>query len=276
LSRWVASTHHLAWLFGDAADTAAVEVPPEVGLDSLGAEVTVTDPACAASNGVGEGVELTAAGSNQTNPDGYAAMQTSNVDVENRPGVADAPAPTKHRAVFHPKRIRIALFVALVLTIINTILVVQILTPCDIGLTCVLSCIWGFLLSYCWNCLSMLRMSLVPGGRESEFAGLYLALCSSMIWLPLLVFSVANELWSIDGALYVLTIFFGVGALVLLFVDVDRALAAREHTLGLRRWAHLLVQRSNDKGAGAGGEKASEAGTVVDGGSAAGSSVRMD
>ncbi len=86
----------------------------------------------------------------------------------------------------------------------------------------------------------MLRMAIVPGGRESEFAGLYLALYSGMIWLPLFVFSVANEVWSIDCALYVLNIFFGLGALVLLFMQMDRALAARLSTLSQRRWAHGL------------------------------------
>jgi hypothetical protein len=151
---------------------------------------------------------------------------------------------------FHPKRIKIALFWALWLTVANTILVVQILPACNMGLACLFGCLWGFLLSYCWNCLSMLRMSLVPGARESEFAGLYLAIYSSMIWLPLLVFSVANELWSIDGALYVLTAFFGFGAVVLLGVDVDRALKAREATLSMRRWASLLPAAGDKEGNG--------------------------
>lgn len=187
---------------------------------------------------------------------------------------------------FHPQRIKMALFCALGLTIVNTVLVVQILPACNMGLACVFSCIWGFLLSYCWNSFSMLRVSLVPGGRESEFAGLYLALYSSMIWLPLLVFSVANELWSIDGALYVLTAFFGVGALVLLLVNIERGLASREGTLSLRRWAHLAHQPKTGAAAapavdGTALEKpaidcaCSEAGTV-DHSSAAGGSSRLD
>ena len=145
-----------------------------------------------------------------------------------------------HETVFHAHRVRIALIIGLILTIINTILVIRVLTPCNLGLACLFSCIWGFLLSFCWNSHSMLRIAVVPGGRESEFAGLYLAVFSSMIWLPLFVFSIANEVWNINGALYILTIFMGIGGIILFFVNLNRGLAARLSTLSLRRWAHVL------------------------------------
>jgi hypothetical protein len=145
-----------------------------------------------------------------------------------------------HATIFHAHRVRAALIVGLILTIVNTILVVNVLNPCDFGAACALSCAWGFLLSFCWNSHAMLRIACVPGGRESEFAGLYMAVFSSMIWLPLFVFALANEVWNIDGALYVLTIFMGLGAIVLLFVQLDRGLNARLQSLSKRRWAHVL------------------------------------
>ena len=153
-----------------------------------------------------------------------------------------------HATVFHAHRVRAALVVSLALTIIVTILVVQALTPCNFGLAAVFSCLWGFLLSYSWNSHSMLRIAVVPGGRESEFAGLYLAAYSSMIWLPLFVFSVANEIWNIDGALYILTIFMGIGGFVLFFVNLERGLLTRLNSLSERRWAHAVDVKQVEHG----------------------------
>jgi len=188
---------------------------------------------------------------------GDADKETAPVECTERSGV-DSVRPEAERTSedtfpdmppvaesrFHAHRVKIILIWGLILTIINTILVVVILKACQFALACVFSFTWGFLLSFCWNCLSMLRIALVPGGRESEYAGLYLALYSSMIWLPLFVFSVANEIWNINGAMYVLTIFFGIGAVLLWFVDIDRALAVRLESLGMRRWVQSGANNS--------------------------------
>jgi hypothetical protein len=248
LSRWVASTSRLNWLFGDCNSEGVVEPTP--GLFSA-----KQDEADGYNGSAGVATEGDVGMVNSPSGEEESAATTGDVAGAAHESAGGPPVGSEIETAakvprFHPKRIKIALFWALWLTVTNTILVVQILPACDMGLACLFGCLWGFLLSYCWNCLSMLRMSLVPGGRESEFAGLYLAIYSSMIWLPLLVFSVANELWSIDGALYVLTAFFGVGAVVLLGVDVDRALNAREATLSMRRWASLLPAMGNKEGNG--------------------------
>jgi hypothetical protein len=103
-----------------------------------------------------------------------------------------------------------------------------------------------------------------------------------MVWLPLFVFSIANEVWSIDGALYILTVFFGLGAMVLLFVNLERALLTKQGTLSQRRWAHVLltnaaVQSSAKEAPGAevggGGAAAAAALEVSEHGTAEGSSV---
>lgn len=187
-------------------------------------------------------------------------------DVDSNQQNAEDRAPVVESR-FHAHRVKIILIWGLVLTIINTILVVVILKACQFALACVFSFTWGFLLSFCWNCLSMLRIALVPGGRESEYAGLYLALYSSMIWLPLFVFSVANEIWNINGAMYVLTIFFGIGAVLLWYVDIDRALAVRLESLGMRRWVQGGASCVSIDGASAGGAS-------VDGASAEGGSTK--
>lgn len=249
LSRWIASTPSLSWLFHDAHDAhatafpsavdaktpvgtglevdghlkyASVPVHPEEDHEHGGHSTSVVvafvpaDDAVVGAEGSRKG--LVSAGSGQTDQTGKAG--------------ADA-----HATVFHPHRVRAALILSLALAIINTILVVVVLTPCDFGLACLFSALWGFLLSFCWNSHSMLRISVTPGGRESEFAGLYMAVFSTMIWLPLFVFSVATEVWSIGGALYILTIFMGLGGIVLFFVHLNRGLEARERTLDKRRWA---------------------------------------
>jgi len=182
--------------------------------------------------------------------DSHTALSDENTATSDAHVAAEAidasqiPVEPQTPPRFHPHRVKIFLILGLLLTIANTILVVVILKACQFGLACVFSVTWGFLLSFCWSSLSMLRIALVPGGRESEYAGLYLALYSSMIWLPLFVFSVANEIWNINGAMYVLTIFFGIGAILLACVNIDRALAVRLDSLSRRRWATDTVDSS--------------------------------
>ena len=161
---------------------------------------------------------------------------------EQQPRPASLPvAAPAHVPVVHPHRTRCFLMLGLLLVIINNLCVISLPLSCNLGLACLLSSLWGFELSFCWNSLSMLRAALVPGGRESEFAGLYLAMYSGMIWLPLFVFSLANEVWNIDGALYVLIIFLAIGMFILAFVHMDRALASRKHTLDKRRWVPVVT-----------------------------------
>jgi len=222
LSCWLASTPRLDWLFGHEA--VVVMLPEKAGKEERDPEeVTVNTQDVILDSHTALSDENTATS------DAHVAAEA--IDASQIPVEPQTPPR------FHPHRVKIFLILGLLLTIANTILVVVILKACQFGLACVFSVTWGFLLSFCWNSLSMLRIALVPGGRESEYAGLYLALYSSMIWLPLFVFSVANEIWNINGAMYVLTIFFGIGAILLACVDIDRALAVRLDSLSKRRWA---------------------------------------
>eukprot|EP01032_Pedospumella_encystans_P013085 gene13085-15087_t len=222
LSCWLASTPRLDWLFGHEA---VVVMVPEKAHDEQNdpEEATITTQEVILDD------HTVLSDENIATLDEHAAAES--IDASQIPVEPQIPPR------FHPHRVKIFLILGLLLTIANTILVVVILKACQFGLACVFSVTWGFLLSFCWNSLSMLRIALVPGGRESEYAGLYLALYSSMIWLPLFVFSVANEIWNINGAMYVLTIFFGIGAILLACVNIDRALAVRLDSLGRRRWA---------------------------------------
>jgi hypothetical protein len=282
LSRWIASTSRLTWLFQDANDPGVI-APEDEGVGEK------ENNGAAGQQDDGGDIEMTQTEQLAASSDTLTRVAEPAAATELGDRRGEAQAVVK-KPVFHPHRIRSALVCALGLTILTTILVVQILTACNFGLACVFGCIWGFLLSFCWNCFAMLRISLVPGGRESEFAGLYLTLFSCMVWLPLFVFSIANEVWSIDGALYILTIFFGLGALVLLFVDLERALETKQGTLSQRRWAHVLlanaaVQGSAKEAPGMQGRhgdgtaavalEVSEHGTA-EGSSGAGGSMRYD
>lgn len=262
LSRWVASTPKLSWLFNDAADTLATfsddfepqaPVGPQHAVELQTVTRYTTVPVQPVDAKSASGSALPAVSSSTalmaTAGEGDLVKQSSH-DTEREHETPNGPVTTTittnsaemdhHATVFHAHRVRAALIVSLALTIIVTILVVQVLTPCNFGLASLFACLWGFLLSYSWKSHSMLRMAVVPGGRESEFAGLYLAVYSSMIWLPLFVFSVANEVWNIDGALYILTIFLGIGGIILFFVNLERGLLTRLKSLDMRRWAHVL------------------------------------
>jgi hypothetical protein len=242
LSRWVPSTPWLTWLFNDAHDPSATALPKGVDAElelTSAIKFTAAPVVPVVAN---DSVNTTAVVA--VAPADAGVLGSAQVTVrEVSRGGNDSTEVKKHApaAVFHPHRVRAALIFGLVLAIINTILVVQVLTPCNFGLACLFSALWGFILSFCWNSHAMLRISVTPGGRESEFAGLYMMVFSAMIWLPLFVFSVATEVWSIGGALYILTIFMGLGGIVLFFVQLNRGLEARQRTLGMRRWAHVIV-----------------------------------
>mmetsp|Transcript_2981 Transcript_2981/g.6346 ORF Transcript_2981/g.6346 Transcript_2981/m.6346 type:complete len:562 (-) Transcript_2981:185-1870(-) len=151
------------------------------------------------------------------------------------PGPECAMDPVQMQA--HPQRMLNCLRTGLVGVIVITVLVPTTLTPCNMGLAMVFCACWGFSLVFCWSFYQMLRTAIVPGGREAEFAGLNLSMFSALIWLPLLVFSIANEVWSITGAILLLNVFFVVGIAILSCVDVNKAMAAQAQTLNQRRWA---------------------------------------
>jgi len=159
----------------------------------------------------------------------------------------------------HPRRMLNALRGSLFAVIVITLLAPVIMQPCNVGAAMIVCLLWAFSLSFTWSFYGMLRMSIVPGGREAEFSGLNLALFSALIWLPLLVFSVANETWSIVGAMYLLNIFFGVGIIILFFVNIDRALEAQRRSLGYRRYASGKLSAGSSK-VFAGEEEAAAAG----------------
>jgi hypothetical protein len=151
--------------------------------------------------------------------------------------VDDGAAPDQLNIKHRPERVLNVLRGGLLALIVITLMASVAMRVCDMGIAVVFTLLWAFSPPFTWAFYGMLRTAIVPGGREAEFAGLNLALFSAFIWLPLLVFSVAKETWTIIGAMYLLNVFFGVGIVILCFVDVDRALVAQHSTLGAQRYA---------------------------------------
>jgi len=167
-------------------------------------------------------------------------------------------------------KMKVALIFGLLATTVVTILANFVMSECQFFLGMVFGFLWGFFLSWCWNSSNMLRNALVPGGSEAEFSGLNFSSINLFAWLPTLIFTIANEAGSIDEAILSLNVFFLVGAAVVAQMDIKRGLAAREFTLGLRRWVHedssagdsnkpclesavnLAIEIPNTRGAGAG------------------------
>jgi MFS family permease len=110
------------------------------------------------------------------------------------------------------------------------------LKPCDLPLACGFGALWGIALAYCWTSGNLLRATLIPGGKEGQFAGLLVSTANFLSWLPLLIFSIANEVWTIEGAMVTLTGFFALGILVLSLCRTDRGVTAALNTLSNRRW----------------------------------------
>lgn len=162
------------------------------------------------------------------------------VGVDNSTGIEDgAGNSTGIEASFmtHPSRMKYSLIFGLLATCVTTACGALLMQPCAFPLGCVFGGLWGFWLAWCWNSATMLRAALVPGGSEAEFSGLASATTSAFSWLPSLIFTVSNELWTLTGAMLVMNVFFIAGALIVACMDIDRAVKARHHTLELRRWA---------------------------------------
>jgi MFS-type transporter involved in bile tolerance (Atg22 family) len=140
--------------------------------------------------------------------------------------------------LLHPRRMQMSILGGLVAVSIVTVCGTFMMRPCDLGMACLFGVLWGITLSFCWTCGNMLRSALVPGGAEAEFAGLLLTTGNACGWVPLMVFSVANEVWTIEGAMLTLLAFFAVGGCVLCTIDMKRAVMTTLNSLGQRRWAN--------------------------------------
>eukprot|EP00602_Paraphysomonas_sp_CaronLab_P006857 CAMPEP_0185021878 /NCGR_PEP_ID=MMETSP1103-20130426/4580_1 /TAXON_ID=36769 /ORGANISM="Paraphysomonas bandaiensis, Strain Caron Lab Isolate" /LENGTH=518 /DNA_ID=CAMNT_0027553657 /DNA_START=161 /DNA_END=1717 /DNA_ORIENTATION=- len=138
----------------------------------------------------------------------------------------------------HPKRLKWSIVIGLIVVTGITICGTFFLVPCALGLACWFGAMWGMSLAFCWTCSSILRSALVPGGSEAEYAGILYTTTNAVNWLPLLIFSIANEVWTIEGAMLTLVLFYLAGGLVLAAADTDRALNATVGSLELRRWAN--------------------------------------
>lgn len=140
--------------------------------------------------------------------------------------------------LMHPRRMQLSIIGGLVAVSVVTVCGTYLMTPCDLGIACICGACWGCTLTFCWTCSSMLRSSLVPGGREAELAGMLLTTSNVSGWVPLMVFSIANEVWTIEGAMMTLLGFFAVGAGVLSTIDMRRAVTTTVNSLAQRRWAN--------------------------------------
>ena len=137
----------------------------------------------------------------------------------------------------HAIKIKYSIIVGYIALILITIVGLFAMQPCALAIACFFVFLWGMMIGYSYNAVNMIKAVLVPGGSEAEFAGLSYATGSIFQWLPLLVFTFASEIGSLDAAIYSLNGFYFVGAIIIGFVDIDRALVAKHHTLHRRRWA---------------------------------------
>jgi hypothetical protein len=173
---------------------------------------------------------------NNNSPEGYSiVVEEGNVDKANTPVVE---LGTYVNDTNHTKRIKYSLILGLMMTITVTCFGTYCMQPCNIALACLFGLLWGFCLAWTWNCCSMLRSALVPGGSEAEFCGLVFATTNAVNWIPTLIFTIANEVGSIEAAMMSLNVYFVIGIFVMCKVDIDRGLIARNMSMSLRRWAH--------------------------------------
>jgi hypothetical protein len=111
----------------------------------------------------------------------------------------------------HPSVYKYLIIADLLLLSGITLCATYFLQPCNVGLACVFGVLWGCSLSFAWTCGNIMRSALIPGGSESEFAGILMTSTSATSWVPLFVFSIANELWTIEGGMLTLVGFFLLG-----------------------------------------------------------------
>ena len=108
----------------------------------------------------------------------------------------------------HPTVYKYLIIADMVLLSIVTFCGTFFLQPCNLGLACMFGVLWGFTLSFAWMCGNILRSALIPGGSEAEFAGIIMTSTSATSWIPLFIFSIANEFWTIEGGMLTLIGFF--------------------------------------------------------------------
>lgn len=135
------------------------------------------------------------------------------------------------------KRLKRNIMYGLLAVIIITLCGTYFMKPCDLGLACGFGALWGITLAYCWTSSNLIRATLVPGGKEGQFAGLLVSAGNILSWLPLLIFSIANEVWTINGAMITLTGFYLLGIIIISFCSTDNGVKAALDTLSNRRWA---------------------------------------
>lgn len=131
------------------------------------------------------------------------------------------------------RNIMYGLFAVIIITLCGT----YFMKPCNLGLACGFGALWGITLAYCWTSSNLIRATLVPGGKEGQFAGLLVSAGNILSWLPLLIFSIANEVWTINGAMISLTGFYFLGIVIISFCSTKNGVKAALDTLSNRRWA---------------------------------------
>ena len=146
-----------------------------------------------------------------------------------------APLPDLAKTESHAHRLKWYIIASLLGTSFWTIMGTYFLIPCNLALGVMFGIVWGILLAFCWTCCSILRFLLVPGGSEAEFAGLYCTSINILSWAPLLIFTVANEVGTIESAMLSLVAFWLVGVLIVSCMDTKRARFATVSSLELRR-----------------------------------------
>lgn len=157
----------------------------------------------------------------------FRKHRMSEKDSEERCAAVDAVQPTVYKYL---------LMIDLVLIAVITFCATFFLEPCNLGLACVFGVMWGCCLAFAWTVGNIMRSALIPGGCESEFAGILMTSTSATSWIPLFVFSIANEFWTLEGGMLTLIGFYLLGAFVLYFSDVQQAKLARNATLSKRRY----------------------------------------
>jgi MFS-type transporter involved in bile tolerance (Atg22 family) len=175
-------------------------------------------------------VELSGMGSPGFEP---LALPPSTLSLQSQSSLTMPSSSTRYLVANRLKHnIMFGLLSVIVITLCGTFL----MKPCDLTLACGFGALWGISLAYCWTSGNLLRATLIPGGKEGQFAGLLVSTGNLLSWLPLLIFSIANEVWTIEGAMVTLTGFFLLGIIILSFCVTDRGVTAALNTLSNRRW----------------------------------------
>jgi MFS family permease len=97
---------------------------------------------------------------------------------------------------------------------------------------------WGLGIGMVYPLTNALTAVLIPGGRETTYFGIKVACAKSLVWLPPLLFIVINDAFnSLRFAIMPLAAMFLIAALITYTVNLDKAHAAVEDTLDMRRGA---------------------------------------